>query len=95
MLKTLRQIASIVLSPNRHRGRMKACAFAMACKTRSVPCLAVHCVSATSTQARVTWCELEIHALNNPLYNLEGSVFGSSQVPATPIAAGHGPRLET
>ena len=73
MLKTLRQIASVgIASEPPPAGRRVASASESASGSRSSlvlgRALCIRAVDAGSCNG----CELEIHALNNPLYNLEG-----------------------
>ncbi len=72
MLKTLRQIASIgiVTEPSPHADdalRLRECLNDQI-RTRLGRALCVRHIDAGSCNG----CELEIHALNNPIYNLEG-----------------------
>ncbi len=51
---------------------MKTCAFATACRTRIRAVLGRALCIRHIDAGSCNGCELEIHALNNPLYNLEG-----------------------
>ncbi len=95
MLKTLRQIASIgiVSEPAPPADESLRLRDALQDQIRAVlgRALCIRHIDAGSCNG----CELEIHALNNPIYNLEGlGIKFRGKPPARRPAAGHRPGLE-
>ena len=72
MLKTLRQIASVGIASEPTPAADEALRLREALQTRILAVLGrALCVRAVDAGS-CNGCELEIHALNNPLYNIEG-----------------------